>query len=159
MQEHGLLKKNLEFGKNVLEKVIREYTREAGVRNLEREIATLCRKVVMEVVKQGKKFSLKLTPSQLGKYLGIPKFKPTETLEKLDTGVAIGMAWTEFGGELLYIEVTAIAGTGKLVPTGKLGDVMKESAQAAMSYVRSRAVEFGTSKKLLPENGHPHSHS
>jgi ATP-dependent Lon protease len=148
MQEHGLLKKNLDFGKNVLEKVIREYTREAGVRNLEREIATLCRKVVMEVVKQGKKFSLKLTPAQLGKYLGIPKFQPTETIEKLDTGVAIGMAWTEFGGELLYIEVTAIAGTGKLVPTGKLGDVMKESAQAAMTYVRSRAQELGLQKNF-----------
>jgi len=148
MQEHGLLKKNLEFGKNVLEKVIREYTREAGVRNLEREIATLCRKVVMEVVKQGKKFSLKLIPSQLDKYLGIPKFQPTETLEKLDTGVAIGMAWTEFGGELLYIEVTAIAGTGKLVPTGQLGDVMKESAQAAMTYVRSRAEELGLKKNF-----------
>lgn len=148
MQEHGLLKKNLEFGKNVLEKVIREYTREAGVRNLEREIATLCRKMVMEVVKQGKKFSIKLTPSHLGKYLGIPKFKPTETLEKLDAGVAIGMAWTEFGGELLYIEVTAIAGTGKLVPTGKLGDVMKESAQAAMTYVRSRAEDLGLKKNF-----------
>jgi ATP-dependent Lon protease len=148
MQEHGLLKKNLEFGKHVLEKVIREYTREAGVRNLEREIATLCRKVVMEVVKQGKKFSLKLTPAQLHKYLGIPKFQPTETIEELATGVAVGMAWTEFGGELLYIEVTAIAGTGKLVPTGKLGDVMKESAQAAMTYVRSRAEELGLKKNF-----------
>jgi len=147
MQEHGLLKKNLEFGKHVLEKVIREYTREAGVRNLEREIATLCRKVVMEVVKQGKKFSLKLIPSRLDKYLGIPKFQPTETLEPLDIGVAIGMAWTEFGGELLYIEVSIIPGTGKLVPTGQLGDVMKESAQAAMTYVRARAGELG-----LPKN-------
>jgi ATP-dependent Lon protease len=148
MQEHGLLKKNLEIGKNVLEKVIREYTREAGVRNLEREIASLCRKVVMEVVNKGKKFSLKLLPAQLDKYLGIPKFQPTETLEPLDTGVAIGMAWTEFGGELLYIEVTAIPGTGKLVPTGKLGDVMKESAQAAMTYVRSRADELGLAKNF-----------
>jgi ATP-dependent Lon protease len=148
MKEHGLLKKNLEIGKNVLEKVIREYTREAGVRNLEREIATLCRKVVMEVVNKGKKFSLKLLPAQLDKYLGIPKFQPTETLEPLDTGVAIGMAWTEFGGELLYIEVTAIPGTGKLVPTGKLGDVMKESAQAAMTYVRSRADELGLAKNF-----------
>jgi ATP-dependent Lon protease len=148
MQEHGLVKKNLEFGKQVLEKVIREYTREAGVRNLEREIATLCRKVVMQVVKQGKKFSLKLAPALLHKYLGIPKFQPTETLEKLAIGVAVGMAWTEFGGELLYIEVTAIAGTGKLVPTGQLGDVMKESAQAAMTYVRSRAEEFGLKKNF-----------
>ncbi len=148
MREHGLLKKNLQISDKVLEKVIREYTREAGVRNLEREIASLCRKVVMEVVKQGKKFSLKLIPSQLDKYLGIQKFQPTETLEKLDIGVAIGMAWTEFGGELLYIEVTAIAGTGKLVPTGKLGDVMKESAQAAMTYVRSRAEELGLSKNF-----------
>ena len=148
MQEHGLLKKNLEFGKNVLEKVIREYTREAGVRNLEREIATLCRKVVKEVVNQGKKFSLKLIPSQLDKYLGIPKFQPYETLQPLDIGVAIGMAWTEFGGELLYIEVTAIPGNGKLVPTGKLGEVMKESAQAAMTYVRSRAGELGLAKNF-----------
>ena len=147
MQEHGLLKKNLQFGKNVLEKIIREYTREAGVRNLEREIATVCRKVVKEVVSQGKKFSLKLIPSQLDKFLGIPKHQPQETLEPLDIGVAIGMAWTEVGGELLYIEVTAIPGNGKLVPTGKLGEVMKESAQAAMTYVRSRAGKLG-----LPKN-------
>ena len=148
MQEHGLLKKNLQFGKNVLEKIIREYTREAGVRNLEREIATICRKVVKEVVNTGKKFSLKLLPSQLGTYLGIPKFQPQETLKPLDIGVSTGMAWTEFGGELLYIEVTAIPGSGKLVPTGKLGEVMKESAQAAMTYVRSRADKLGLTKNF-----------
>jgi ATP-dependent Lon protease len=148
MQEHGLAKKNLQFGKNVLEKIIREYTREAGVRNLEREIATVCRKVVKEVVKNGKKFSLKLIPSQLEKYLGIPKYQPQEILQPLDIGVATGMAWTEFGGELLYIEVTATSGTGKLVPTGKLGEVMKESAQAAMTYVRSRANILGLAKNF-----------
>ncbi|GJL78573.1 MAG: Lon protease [Nitrospinaceae bacterium] len=148
MQEHGLLKKNLQFGKNVLEKIIREYTREAGVRNLEREIATVCRKVVKEVVNKGKKFSLKLLPSHLGTYLGIPKFQPQETLQPLDIGVSTGMAWTEFGGELLSIEVTAIPGSGKLVPTGKLGEVMKESAQAAMTYVRSRADKLGLAKNF-----------
>ncbi len=147
LQEHGLVKKNLQFGDNVLEKIIREYTREAGVRNLERELATLCRKIVKEVVKSGKKFSLKLSPAEVEDYLGIPKHQPQESLKPLDIGVATGMAWTEFGGELLYIEVTAIPGTGKMVPTGKLGEVMKESAHAAMSYVRSRASELG-----LPKN-------
>ena len=148
LEEHGLTKKNLQLDKTVIEKIIREYTREAGVRNLEREIATLCRKVVKEVVKAGKKFSLKLTPDDVEKYLGIPKFQPQEALKPLDIGVAIGMAWTEFGGELLYIEVTAIPGTGKMVPTGKLGEVMKESAHAAMSYVRSRAADLGLAKNF-----------
>ncbi|MFQ5451190.1 MAG: endopeptidase La [Nitrospinaceae bacterium] len=147
LQEHGLLPKNVQFGTSVLERIIQEYTREAGVRNLEREIASVCRKVVKEVVETGKKFSLRLRSSSLEKYLGIPKFQKQETAVPLDIGVATGMAWTEFGGELLYIEVTAIPGNGKLVPTGKLGEVMKESAQAAMTYVRSRAGELG-----LPKN-------
>ncbi len=149
LEEHGLTKKNLEMSKAVLQRMIREYTREAGVRNLERELASVCRKVVKEVVKAGKKFSVAIKPSQLDKYLGIPKFKSPGPTEPLDVGVAMGMAWTEFGGEVLYIEVTAVPGNGKLVPTGKLGDVMKESAQAAMSYVRSRATQL-----KLPKNFH-----
>ena len=127
-------------------KIIREYTREAGVRNLEREIANVCRKIVKKVVEKGKKYSSKVSPSSLYDMLGIPKFQKLETIEPLDIGVATGMAWTEFGGDLLSIEVTAIPGKGKMVPTGQLGDVMKESAHAAMTYVRSRASEFGLAK-------------
>jgi ATP-dependent Lon protease len=138
--------KNLQISETALQKIIREYTREAGVRNLEREIANVCRKVVRKVVEQGKKYSCKVAPSSLYDMLGIPRFQKLETIEPLDIGVATGMAWTEFGGDLLSIEVTAIPGKGKMVPTGKLGDVMKESAQAAMTYVRSRAVNFGLAK-------------
>ncbi len=146
MKEHGLVTKNLQISEAALHKIIHEYTREAGVRNLEREIANVCRKVVKKVVDEGKKYSCKVSPSSLIDMLGIPKFQKLETIEALDIGVATGMAWTQFGGDLLSIEVTSIPGKGKMVPTGKLGDVMKESAEAAMTYVRSRAVSFGLAK-------------
>ncbi len=142
-EEHGLKKKNIEFTPEAIEKIIQDYTRESGVRNLEREIANICRKVVKQVVEEGNKFSKKVVPEALNDLLGVIKFQRQEKTGPLDVGVATGMAWTEFGGELLSIEVTAIPGRGKLVPTGKLGEVMKESAQAAMSYVRSRASSLG----------------
>ncbi|MEE9259048.1 MAG: endopeptidase La, partial [Nitrospinaceae bacterium] len=148
LKEHGLTKSNIKFDPKALKRMTREYTREAGVRNLEREIANVCRKAVKKVVENKKKFSLKLVPDLVPNYLGIPKYQEKEALTRLDIGVANGLAWTEFGGEILSIEVTAIPGTGKLLPTGKLGEVMKESAQAAMTYVRSRAVEFGLSKNF-----------
>ncbi len=148
LKEHGLTKSNIKFDPKALKRMTREYTREAGVRNLEREIANVCRKAVKKVVENKKKFSLKLVPDLVPNYLGIPKYQEKEALTRLDIGVANGLAWTEFGGEILSIEVTAIPGTGKLLPTGKLGEVMKESAQAAMTYVRSRAVKFGLSKNF-----------
>ena len=148
VKEHGLTQKNIEISDKALDSMIHEYTREAGVRNLEREIATVCRKVVKAVVEKGKKTSIKVTPSVVEKYLGIPKFKRAENEGPLPIGTATGLAWTEFGGETLSIEVSIVPGVGKLVPTGQLGDVMKESAQAAMTYVRSRAAEFGLAKNF-----------
>lgn len=150
--EHGLTKKNIEITDKALDRIIHDFTREAGVRNLEREIATLCRKVVKAVVEKGKKTSVKITPTVLEKYLGIPKFKKAEFEGPLEVGSATGLAWTEFGGETLTIEVTVLPGTGKLVPTGQLGDVMKESAQAAMTYVRSRAGDLGLPKNFYQKN-------
>ena len=152
VSEHGLTKKNITFTDKALDGIIHDYTREAGVRNLEREIATLCRKVVKTVVEKGKKTRVKITPSVLQKYLGIPKFKRAETEGPLEIGSATGLAWTEFGGETLSIEVSVVSGNGKLVPTGQLGDVMKESAQAAMTYVRSRAGELGLPKNFYQKN-------
>lgn len=150
--EHGLTKKNIEIPDKALDLIIHDYTREAGVRNLEREIAKLCRKVVKAVVEKGKKTSIKITPSVLEKYLGIPKYKKPVSESSLEIGSATGLAWTEFGGETLTIEVTVLSGNGKLVPTGQLGDVMKESAQAAMSYVRSHAMDFGLPTNFYQKN-------
>lgn len=150
--EHGLTKKNVEFSDKTIERIIQDFTREAGVRNLERELATLCRKVVKTVVEKGKKTLVKITPASLEKYLGIPKYKRSDQEGPLDIGSAIGLAWTELGGEILSIDVTVLPGSGKLVPTGQLGDVMKESAQAAMTYVRSRAHELGLPKKFYQKN-------
>jgi ATP-dependent Lon protease len=130
--------------------VIRRYTREAGVRTLEREIATLCRKVAKEVVKHGTDHMVKINPNTIEnqKYLGIPKFKFGEIEEKDQVGISTGLAWTEVGGELLTIEVSIVPGKGTFTVTGKLGEVMQESAQAAMSYVRSRAEKLGLERSF-----------
>jgi ATP-dependent Lon protease len=143
IQEHGLTKKNVKFPKKSLTQIVENYTRESGVRNLEREIATICRKVARIVVDKGKTYSNTIETKDINKFLGIPKFQRLSIKKPLPVGVATGLAWTEFGGELLSIEVTVLSGTGKLSPTGTLGDVMKESAHAALSYVRSRAKGFG----------------
>ncbi len=146
IKEHGLTSKNVKFSKTILRKVIKEYTREAGVRSLEREIGAICRKVAREVVKNGKKTSISLTPTLVQKYLGVPKFSPDKERKDSEVGVANGLAWTEFGGELLSIEVITTPGKGQLSLTGKLGDVMKESAQAALSYVRQHSDSLGLPK-------------
>lgn len=150
--EHGLTRKNIEISDKALDAIIHDFTREAGVRNLEREIATICRKVVKTVVEKGKKTNVKITPAVLEKFLGIPKFKRAESEGPLEIGTATGLAWTEFGGETLTVEVTVLPGTGKLVPTGQLGDVMKESAQAAMTYVRSRAGDLRLPANFYQKN-------
>ena len=147
LKEHGLTTRNLKIGKTILQTIVQEYTREAGVRNLEREIGTLCRKTATQVVAKGKKTSINLTPAGLSKYLGVAKFSKDVERKESEVGVATGLAWTEFGGELLNIEVITTPGTGKVSLTGKLGDVMKESAQAAISYVRQRWADMG-----LPKN-------
>jgi len=148
LKEHGLTKKNLRIGAPTLQTIIREYTREAGVRNLEREISTLCRKVVKKVVATNRKTTQKILPVSLQKYLGVPRFSKDQEKTKEEVGVASGLAWTEFGGELLSIEVITTPGKGILLLTGKLGDVMKESAQAALSYVRKRSDDLGLERNF-----------
>lgn len=148
LKEHGLTKKNLQIGAPTLQTIIREYTREAGVRNLEREISTLCRKVVKKVVATNRKTTQKILPVSLQKYLGVPRFSKDQEKTKEEVGVASGLAWTEFGGELLSIEVITTPGKGILLLTGKLGDVMKESAQAALSYVRKRSDDLGLERNF-----------
>jgi ATP-dependent Lon protease len=140
---HGLIDKNIKFSTKAIFGMIRKYTREAGVRNLEREIASICRKVAKEIVKRGKDAKIKVRSSSLQKFLGIPKYRYGRAEEKEAIGLTTGLAWTEMGGELLTTEVAIMPGKGKLIITGKLGDVMQESAQAAMSYVRSRGELLG----------------
>jgi ATP-dependent Lon protease len=147
LKEHGLTTRNLKIGKPILQTVIQGYTREAGVRGLEREVATLCRKAATQVVEKGKKTVIELKPAVVNKFLGVLKFSKDVERKESEVGVATGLAWTEFGGELLNIEVITTPGTGKVSLTGKLGEVMKESAQAALSYVRQRSAELG-----LPKN-------
>ena len=113
------------------------------MRNLEREIATVCRKVAKEVVRKGPETSIELTEELIQEYLGVPKFRYGRAEEKDEIGLAMGLAWTEFGGDILGIETVVMPGKGKVTITGKLGEVMQESAQAALSYVRSRAVRLG----------------
>jgi ATP-dependent Lon protease len=139
----GLKEENLTFTDLGLVGIIRGYTREAGVRNLEREIANVSRKVARKVVEEGKALNVTVGPEDLKEYLGVIKFRDTKTEEKSEVGLATGLAWTEVGGEILNIEVAIMPGKGKPLLTGKLGDVMQESAQAAMSYVRSRALQLG----------------
>jgi ATP-dependent Lon protease len=146
-EANGLLPENIEFSRGALLRIIRQYTREAGVRNLEREIASVCRKVAKEIVNNGNKKKLIISSKSIPKYLGVPKYRHGEIEGKSEIGLTIGLAWTEVGGELLVIEASIMEGTGKMVMTGKLGDVMQESVQAALTYIRARAEQFG-----LPKN-------
>jgi ATP-dependent Lon protease len=139
----GLSEHNLEFTDEALVGIIQSYTREAGVRNLEREIANICRKVARKVVQEDRGLKVVLDAEDLREYLGVIKFRDTKAEEKNEVGVTTGLAWTEVGGQILNIEATVMQGKGKLTLTGKLGDVMQESAQAALSYVRSRASRLG----------------
>ncbi len=143
VEANGLATQHIEISDNAILSIIRHYTREAGVRNLEREIASLCRKVAKEVVKKGMDTRVEINAASIPKYLGVSKFRYGETEEKDEIGITTGLAWTEFGGELLLTEVVLMPGKGKLIITGKLGEVMQESAQAALSYVRSRAERLG----------------
>src|SRR5919112_112010 len=144
----GLTKENITFKEEAFQTIIQRYTREAGVRNLEREISSICRKIARKVVGQGKSFSEEISAPKVTEYLGVPRFRPTLAEESNEVGVATGLAWTEVGGEILVIEATLMPGKGKLTLTGKLGDVMQESAQAAMSYVRSKADDFRIPKNF-----------
>ncbi len=143
LETTGISTKQLEFEDTAIPSLVRGYTREAGVRNLEREISGVCRKVSRAVVREGKKYNAKITADNLVDYLGIQKYRSNRHEEKNEVGFVTGLAWTEVGGEILTTEATLMEGSGKLTLTGKLGDVMQESAQAAMSYVRARAHDFG----------------
>ncbi len=151
MEANGLPQDNVEFTKRALLRIIRQYTREAGVRNLEREIASVCRKIAKELVSNGSTKKITIFSKSIPKYLGVPKYRHGETEGKNEIGLTIGLAWTEVGGELLAIEASIMEGTGKMVMTGKLGDVMQESVQAALTYIRARAERFGLPKNFYKE--------
>ena len=142
-EQNGLSEDNISFSDQAILNIIRYYTREAGVRNLEREIAAVCRKVAKEVAKKGKSTNMRITANSLHRHLGVHKFHYGKTEEKDEIGLATGLAWTSAGGELLQIETTVMPGKGSLDLTGTLGDVMKESAKAALSYVRTRGRKLG----------------
>ena len=142
----GLTDKNIQFKDEAFDTIIRRYTREAGVRSLEREINAVCRKVARAVVLEGKQFSDEISAEKVAEHLGVPRYRPMMAEEKNEIGIATGLAWTEAGGELLFTESTLMPGKGRLTLTGQLGEVMQESAKAAMSYVRSRAEALGIQK-------------
>jgi ATP-dependent Lon protease len=143
LEANGLKGKCVNFSDNAILSIIRQYTREAGVRNLEREIASICRKIAKDVVRKKEKNKITIRSTNIPQYLGVPKFRFGKTEERDEIGIANGLAWTEAGGELLSTEVAVMPGKGNLIVTGKLGEVMQESAQAALSYVRSRSHQFG----------------
>jgi ATP-dependent Lon protease len=147
LEQTGLSAKQIEFGNEGLQTLIHNYTREAGVRNLEREIGNVCRKITRKVVaasgKKDKVAKATVDAAKVQELLGPMKFRDLQTDKLNEVGATVGLAWTEVGGQILTTEVTIMEGRGKLTMTGKLGDVMQESAQAAMSYVRSRAVQMG----------------
>ncbi len=160
MLEHGLTEKDVEISGGIIKKIINEYTREAGVRNLEREIASLMRKITKDIVlkrvkangaKSGKKSytPFKVSPDDLEKYLGVPKFKEKPADKKDKIGSVVGLAWTSMGGDILNIEVSVMHGKEKLTLTGQLGDVMKESAQAGLSFLRSNARALGLKREFF----------
>ncbi len=146
LKSHGLAEKNVSFSDDALQELIRRYTREAGVRNMEREMSSILRKVARKVVLEGREYTVEITATNLSEYLGVPRYRATQKEERHEIGLATGLAWTEVGGEILPIEVTLMPGKGALRLTGKLGDVMQESAHAAMSYVRSRAEAYGIAR-------------
>jgi ATP-dependent Lon protease len=150
MKMHGVSEKELEIKDDAIKSIINDYTKEAGVRNMEREVKTVCRKVAKAMVTEEKKFKkITVTAENIQKYLGVPIFVDVPTKDLNGVGTATGMAWTEVGGDVLVIEVTTMKGKGQLLLTGKLGDVMKESAQAALSYTRSKAKKLGIKEEVF----------
>ncbi len=142
LDDNGLKQGDVRFSRSALQRMIREFTAEAGLRNLEREIGSICRKVARRLA-EGRKGPVTITRGNLERYLGPPRYLAEDKLGENEVGVATGLAWTERGGEILHVEVTTMQGAAKLILTGQLGEVMKESAQAALSYARSHAEELG----------------
>ncbi len=150
MEENGIKEKDLIISDEAILQTITHYTKESGVRNLERELAAICRKVARKIA-EGEKKTTVVTKGNLHKFLGVPKHLPEEEREKNEIGVATGLAWTQYGGELLYVEASIMKGKGTLTLTGHLGDIMKESAQAALSYTRSRAKQLKLEEKFYTD--------
>ena len=156
IQENGLNARMVAFSDNALSLMINEYTQEAGLRNLEREIGAVCRKIARKVAEGGKgRFTI--TRKNLEKYLGVPRYYPEMEKEESQIGLSRGLAWTSFGGEVLYVEVTLVSGKGELIVTGQIGEVMQESARAALSYTRANLPRFGA-KETFFENLDIHIH-
>ncbi|MBN2033612.1 MAG: endopeptidase La [Deltaproteobacteria bacterium] len=151
IEKNGLSGVDITFSDKAVLSIIQNYTREAGVRNLEREISSICRKVAKEVLKKGKETKISIAGNSIHKYLGVVQFRFGKTEEEDQVGLTTGLAWTDVGGELLHTEAAIMPGKGKLVLTGKLGEVMQESAQAALSYVRSRSRQL-----KLPDKFYEH---
>ncbi len=156
IKENGLKSKTLSISKGSLTKMVSEYTSEAGLRNLEREIGSLCRKVARKIA-EGDKGPFRITKNNLQSYLGVPKYFPEMDQENSQVGLSTGLAWTQAGGEVLYVEASLIDGKGELIVTGQIGDVMQESARAALSYARANLVSFGIKKNIF-ENKDIHIH-
>ncbi|GCE26303.1 Lon protease [Dictyobacter alpinus] len=163
LQEHGLTPEQLKVPQTVMQKIVTEYTREAGVRNLERQLANICRKVARRVLEKPKTH-IRLTSNSVEPYLGAPRYTTAPPIMRTQIGAAMGLAWTEMGGILLPVEVVTMIGKGELLVTGQLGDVMRESVIAALSYIRTRADEFNIDSSFqdntdlhihLPENAIP----
>jgi ATP-dependent Lon protease len=151
IKEQGIDKYNIKFARDALILLIEEYTREAGVRNLEREIGNVCKKIAREIL-EGKKYPKIVTRNKIGEYLGVSKIQPSEIEDKNRIGVATGLAYTPVGGDIILIESTHYRGNGKLILTGSLGEVMQESAKAAISYVHSKAHEFGIKDNMFSKS-------
>ena len=157
IESNGLADKNIQFSKNALYMMIRNYTREAGVRELERQIAAICRKIARKLTKAEKTGTITVNARSVQKYLGPMQYRKSQVEQNDQVGIVIGLAWTQFGGELLFVESAIMPGKGEFRITGKLGDVMQESAKAAISYVRSRAEQFNIDPKFY-ENFDIHVH-
>ena len=142
IKDNGVKENEMKLEDNIVQEVIRSYTKESGVRNLEREISKLARKVVKKVV-AGEEKEVLINKKNLSDFLGIPKFKFGELEAQDRVGIVTGLAWTEYGGEILKIETVTMPGKGRMQITGKLGDVMQESVKAAKSFVRSKCLEYG----------------
>ncbi|MFQ5444817.1 MAG: endopeptidase La, partial [Nitrospinales bacterium] len=158
LKQHGLKTNFIEFPPATVLQIIREYTREAGVRNLERELSAICRKVAKELVQSGSRKPITITKTRLEKYLGVPKYPGRHIQKSHLVGAAVGLAWTRYGGDILEIEVNVMKGKGNLSLTGKLGEVMQESAKAAYSYARANAASLGITSDFW-RNSDVHIHN
>lgn len=152
IEQNGLKNGQLRIQRNAILRIVKQYTREAGVRELQRKISKICRKVARHVVKNGSAVNVVVTLGNLHKYLGPPQYTETRREKKDVIGVATGLAWTEAGGDIMSVESSLMSGTGKLILTGKLGEVMQESAQAALSYIRSKSKRLGIKNGFYKKN-------